>query len=299
MKVGLQISSFTWPGGPEAIGPTLARIVRDADDMGFDSIWVMDHFFQIRGVGKVEEPMLEGMTALGFMAAHSERARLGLMVGGVHYRHPGLWVKATTTLDVLTGGRAWLGIGAAWNQEESRALAFPFPPLGVRFELLEETLRIAHDMWQGERGSEGAFRGNHYHAERLLNSPQSISRPRVPIMVGGGGERKTLRLVAQYADACNVFGGPENVARKYAILDAHCRDVGRDPGEIERSTLQNLRVGPAGAGRTESPQEAIDRFGELSDAGVEHVIFELKDVHVDTYRDIVGRDIIPALHALP
>ena len=299
MKVGLQISSFTWPGGPEAIAPTLARIVRDADDMGFDSIWVMDHFFQIRGVGRPEEPMLEGMTTLGFMAAHSDKARLGLMVGGVHYRHPGLWVKATTTLDVLTGGRAWLGIGAAWNQEESRALAFPFPPLGVRFELLEETLRISHEMWQGERGSEGTFRGRHYQAERLLNSPQSISRPRVPIMVGGGGERKTLRLVAQYADACNVFGGPENVARKYAILDAHCRDVGRDPREIERSTLQNVRVGPAGAGRTESPQEAVDRFGELSDAGVEHVIFELKDAHVDAYRDIVGRDIVPALHALP
>ena len=299
MKVGLQISSFTWPGGPQAIASTLARIVRDADDMGFDSIWVMDHFFQIRGVGKVDEPMLEGMTTLGFMAAHSAKARLGLMVGGVHYRHPGLWVKSTKTLDVLTGGRAWLGIGAAWNEEESRALGFPFPPLGVRFELLEETLRIAHALWQGERGSEGTFRGRHYQAERLLNSPQSISRPRVPIMVGGGGERKTLRLVAQYADACNVFGGPENVARKYAILDAHCRDIGRDAREIERSTLQNVRVGPPGSGRTESPQEVIDRFGELSDAGVEHVIFELKDVHVDAYRDIVGRDIIPALHALP
>ena len=299
MKFGLQINSFTWPGGPAAIGPTLARVTRSADDAGFDSIWVMDHFFQIRGVGRVEEPMLEGMTTLGFMAAHSSKARLGLMVGGVHYRHPGLWVKATTTLDVLTGGRAWLGIGAAWNQEESRALAFPFPPLGVRFELLEETLVIAHELWQGERGSEGIFRGRHYQAERLLNSPQSISRPRVPIMVGGGGERKTLRLVAQYADACNVFGSPENVARKYAILDAHCRDVGRDPRDIERSTLQNVRVGPAGAGRTESPQQVVDRFGELSDAGVEHVIFELKDVHVDTYRDVVGRDIVPALHALP
>ena len=299
MKVGLQISSFTWPGGAEAIAPTLARIVRDADDMGFDSIWVMDHFFQIRGVGKVEEPMLEGMTTLGFLAAHSSKARLGLMVGGVHYRHPGLWVKSTTTLDVLTGGRAWLGIGAAWNEEESRALGFPCPPLGVRFELLEETLVIAHELWQGERGSQGTFRGRHYQAERLLNSPQSISRPRVPIMVGGGGERKTLRLVAQYADACNVFGGPENVARKYAILDAHCREVGRDPREIERSTLQNVRVAPPGAGRTESPQEVIDRFGELSDAGVEHVIFELKDAHLDAYRDIVGRDIVPALHAMP
>jgi F420-dependent oxidoreductase-like protein len=299
MKVGLQIDTFTWPGGPEAIAPTLAEIVRDADDMGFDSIWVMDHFFQIRGVGRPEEPMLEGMTALGFMAAHSQRARLGLMVGGVHYRHPGLWVKATTTLDVLTGGRAWLGIGAAWNAEESHGLAFPFPPLGVRFELLEETLRIAHAMWQGERGSEGTFEGRHYHADRLLNSPQSISRPRVPIMVGGGGERKTLRLVAQYADACNVFGGPENIARKYAILDAHCKAVGRDPREIERSTLQGVRLGPPGNPRTESPQQVVDRFAELNDAGADHVIFDLKDVHVPAYREAVGRDIIPALHALP
>jgi F420-dependent oxidoreductase-like protein len=299
MKIGLQIPSFSWPGGTEAIAATLAEIVRDADDMGFDSIWVMDHFFQIRGVGRIEEPMLEGMTTLGFMAAHSKRARLGLMVGGVHYRHAGLWVKATTTLDVLSGGRAWLGIGAAWNEEESRGLGFPFPPLGVRFELLEETLRIAHEMWAGERGSEGSFRGRHYQAERLLNSPQSTSRPRVPIMVGGGGERKTLRLVAQYADACNVFGSPENVARKFAILDAHCAAVGRDPREIERSTLQNVRLGPPGAARAESPAQVIERFGELSDAGVQHVIFELKDAYVPAYRATVGRDIVPAVHALP
>jgi len=298
MKVGLQICSFTWPGGPEAIGPTLARIVRDADDVGFDSIWVMDHFFQIRGVGRVEEPMLEGMTALGFMAAHSKRARLGLMVGGIHYRNPGLWIKATTTLDVLSGGRAWLGIGAAWNQDESRALGFPFPPLGERFEMLEETLRIAHEMFEGERGTERAFQGRQYRAERMLNSPQSISRPRPPIMVGGGGERKTLRLVARYADACNVFGSPEGIAHKYAVLDQHCAEVGRDPRDIERSTLQNVRLGPPGHARTESPQQVVDRFGELWDAGAEHVIFELKDVHVPEYVETVGRDIIPALRAL-
>ena len=157
------------------------------------------------------------------------------MVGGVHYRHPGLWVKAATTLDVLSGGRAWLGIGAAWNEEESRALGFPFPPLGERFEMLEETLVMAHEMWRDERGTEADFRGRHYRAERLMNSPQAISRPRVPIMVGGGGEKKTLRLVAQYADACNVFGSPESIARKYAILAEHCAAVGRDPDTIERS----------------------------------------------------------------
>ena len=298
MKVGLQICSFTWPGGPQAIAPTLARIVQQADEIGFDSIWVMDHFFQIRGVGRPEEPMLEGMTALGFMAAHSKQARLGLMVGGIHYRLPGLWVKATTTLDVLSGGRAWLGIGAAWNQEESRALGFPFPPLGERFEMLEETLVIAHEMWHGERGSEGAVRGRHFQAERLMNSPQSMSRPRIPIMVGGGGEKKTLRLVAQYADACNVFGSPEGIARKYAILDEHCAAVGRDPREIERSTLQNVRLGPAGNARTESPQQVVDRFGELWDAGAEHIIFELKDVHEPAYMEQLGRVLLPALHAI-
>ena len=298
MKVGLQINSFTWPGGTEAIGPTLARIVRQADDVGFDSIWLMDHFFQIRGVGKLEEPMLEGMTTLGFMAAHSRRARLGLMVGGVHYRYPGLWVKATTALDVLSGGRAWLGIGAAWNAEESRALGFPFPPLADRFEMLEETLQIAHAMFQGDRGTEGAFQGRHFVAERLLNSPQSISRPRIPIMVGGGGERKTLRLVARYADACNVFGGPEAIARKYAILAAHCADVGRDPDEIERSTLQGVRLALEGAGGGETPSQVVERFGELADAGAQHVVVDLKSVHEPDRLELFGRAVLPQLRDL-
>jgi F420-dependent oxidoreductase-like protein len=292
MKLGLQISSFTWPGGPEAIGPTLAGIVRQADDVGFDSIWVMDHFFQIRSVGRTEEPMLEGWTTLGFMAAHSQRARLGLMVGGIHYRYPGLWVKAATTLDVLSGGRAWLGIGAAWNEEESRALGFPFPSLGERFEMLEETLRIAHGMFEGERGSEAAFEGRIFKADRLLNSPQSLSRPRVPIMIGGGGERKTLRLVAQYADACNVFGRPEGIARKYAILAEHCAAVGRDPREIEHSTLQNLSA-------SETPAQIVDRFGELSDAGAEHVIVGMRGLPDPAALELVGRDVIPQLKGLP
>jgi F420-dependent oxidoreductase-like protein len=296
MKVGLQIPSFTWPGGPEAIGPTLARIVRDADDAGFDSIWVMDHFFQIRSVGAPEEPMLEGWTTLGFMAAHSTRARLGLMVGGVHYRNPGLWIKAATTLDVLSGGRAWLGIGAAWNEVESRSLGFPFPPLGERFEMLEDTLQMAHGMWSGERGSEAALQGRQFQAARLLNSPQSISRPRVPIMIGGGGEKKTLRLVAQYADACNVFGSPEMIARKYRILDEHCAAVGRDPAEIERSTLQGVNLATDG-GRGESAAEVVDRFGDLADAGAEHVIFSIPGVY-DPARIAAVANVIPALKAL-
>jgi F420-dependent oxidoreductase-like protein len=298
MKAGLQISSFTWPGGPAAIGPTLARVVRAADDVGFDSIWVMDHFFQIRGVGRPEEPMLEGMTALGFMAAHSQRARIGLMVGGVHYRLPGLWLKSATTLDVLTGGRAWLGIGAAWNREESEALGFPFPPLGVRFEMLEETLQFAHGMFDGELGSEGELRGRHVTATRLLNSPQSLSRPRVPIMIGGGGERKTLRLVARYADACNVFGGPAMLHHKFAVLREHCAAVGRPYAEIERSTLQSVRISATGDEGTDAPAAIVDRFGELSDAGAQHVIFSVRDVWDPAKLELIGRDVLPAVQKL-
>src|SRR5918994_3411848 len=238
MKFGLQINQFTWPGGAGQIGPTLARIGLTADRAGFDSIWVMDHFFQIRGLGPPVAPMLEGQTALGFLAAHTERARLGLMVGGVPYRSPGMCIKATTTLDVLSGGRDWFGIGAAWNVHESKGLGFAFPTLRERFEWLEDTLRFAHEMWSEGSGTHGEFHGTHLVATHVINSPQSISRPRIPIMVGGGGEKKTLRLVAQYADACNIFGSPEGIARKYAILDAHCAAVGRDPREIERSTLQ-------------------------------------------------------------
>ncbi|HET7703956.1 MAG TPA: LLM class F420-dependent oxidoreductase [Candidatus Limnocylindrales bacterium] len=299
MKLGLQVSSFTWPGGAEAIGPTLARIARTADEAGFDSIWVMDHFFQIRGIGKAEDPMLEGWTTLGYLAGQTQRARLGLMVGGVHYRGPGLWIKAATTLDVLSGGRAWLGIGAAWNEDESRSLGFGFPPLGERFELLEDVLRMAHGMWSGERGSQEHYEGRRVTATRLLNSPQSISRPRVPILVGGGGEQRTLRLVATYADACNVFGGPQAIHHKYEVLRRHCEDVGRDPAEIERSTLQTVRLADDGSGAPgDTPAQVVDRFGELWDAGAEHVIFSLRDVWRIDPIETIGRDVIPHLRAL-
>ena len=291
MKIGLQINSFTWPGGPAAIGPTLARVTRTADEVGFDSIWVMDHFFQIRGLGPPEAPMLEGMTALGFMAASSQRARLGLMVGGIHYRQPGLWIKAATTLDVLSGGRAWFGIGAAWNEEESRALGFPFPPLRERFEMLEETLQMAHAMWTGGTGSGGPLEGKHLHAARLLNSPQSISRPRVPIMIGGGGERKTLRLVAQYADACNVFGDGQRIAHKYAVLREHCERLGRPYEEIERSTLQSIDL------ESQSPDQLVERFGELGEAGAQHVLISVRGVSDVSRLERIGAEVIPQLHA--
>jgi F420-dependent oxidoreductase-like protein len=289
VKFGLQVNSFTWPGGPANIGPTLARVTRAADDAGFDSIWVMDHFFQIRGLGPPEAPMLEGTTTLGFMAAHSERARLGLMVGGIHYRPPALWIKSATTLDVISGGRAWFGIGAAWNEEESAGLGFPMPPLGERFGWLEDTLKMANAMWSGGSGSGEAFAGVHVRAGRLLNSPQSISRPRVPIMIGGGGERKTLRLVAQYADACNVFGGADRIAHKYAVLKEHCEKLGRPYDEIERSNLQSVDL------QRESPDQVVDRFGALGEAGAQHVIFSVRGVSDTAVLERLGADVLPQL----
>ncbi len=310
MRLGLQIPSFTWPGGDAAIGPTLARIARTADDVGFDSIWVMDHFFQIRSVGRAEEPMLEGWTTLGFLAAQTRRATLGLMVGGVHYRAAGLWIKAATTLDVLSGGRAWLGIGAAWNQDESEGLGFGFPPLGERFEMLEDVLRMAHGMWTGEGGSGGSFEGHRTTATRLLNAPQALRRPHPPIMVGGGGEQRTLRLVARYADATNVFGGPDQIAHKYAVLRAHCQAVGRPFAEIERSTLQTVDLEdgrgdpaavPMGHGPSrppETPDQVVERFGRLAEAGAQTVIFNVPRVADADRLERLGRDVLPQLKAL-
>ena len=290
MRFGLQINNFTWPGGPSAIGPTLARIGRAADDAGFDSIWVMDHFFQIRGNGPPEAPMLEGQTALGFLAAHTDRARLGLMVGGIHYRAPGLWIKSATTLDVLSGGRAWFGIGAAWNVHESKGLGFAFPPLRERFEWLEDTLRMAHDMWSGGSGTHERFDGARVTATHLINSPQSISRPRVPILVGGGGERKTLRLAAQYADACNIFGrSPEFVRGKLAVLREHCDRLGRPYEEIERTVLTS--VDP-----DNEPTDAIvERFGGLGEAGAQHVIFGVRGVADTSRLERIGVEVLPQL----
>jgi F420-dependent oxidoreductase-like protein len=296
VKFGLQVPSFTWPGGARELAPTLERVVRTADEVGFDSIWVMDHLFQIRSVGRADEPMLEGWTALGFIAAHTRRARIGLMVGGIHYREPGIWLKAATTLDVLSGGRAWLGLGAGWNREESEGLGFDFPPLGVRFEMLEETLQIAHEMFEGEAGSQRGLEGRHYRPTRLLNSPQSISRPRVPIMIGGGGEQKTLRLVARYGDACNVgWGNPESLVHKLSVLRRHCDAIGRPYDEIERTTLVSLRVSQDGADGTETPDRIVERFGELGDAGAQHILFSVRDVWQTDKLELLGSTVLAQL----
>ncbi|WP_433326058.1 LLM class F420-dependent oxidoreductase [Spirillospora sp. CA-294931] len=263
MRIGLQIPSFTHPGGPEKIAGEFARTAREADQAGLHSLWVMDHFFQIQVVGPAEEPMLEAYSALAYAAALTERITLGTMVTGVTYRHPGILVKTVTTLDVLSGGRAWLGIGAAWNDEESRGLGVPFPPLAERFERLEETLRIAHQMWKGD---ESPFRGEHYTLERPLNSPPPARRPHPPILIGGMGEKKTLRFVAKYADATNMFDR-DDLPQKLDVLREHCEREGRDYAAIEKTALAVV------PGARPSADQAVDTAGRLAEKGVDQVIF--------------------------
>src|SRR5580658_1717835 len=240
MRLGLQLPNFTWPGGASAIAPKLAEIARAADDAGFYSLWVMDHFFQIGMIGPPENDMLEGYTTLGYLAGCTRRVKLGTMATGVIYRYPGILVKTATTLDVLSGGRSYFAIGAAWFEREARSLGVPFPPIGVRFELLEEALQIAKQMWSADNG---AYRGKHNHLQQTLCSPQPLSRPHPPILIAGGGEKKTLRLVAQYADACNVYGPPDTVRTKLSILKKHCDALGRDSDSIEKTTLGTVEVG--------------------------------------------------------
>ncbi|MEV0401192.1 LLM class F420-dependent oxidoreductase [Actinoallomurus sp. NPDC050550] len=287
MKVGLQIPDFTWPGGPSSLGADLARVARTADDVGFNRIAVMDHFFQIGMVGPPENDMLEAYTTLGFLAAHTSRARLLTLVTGAVYRPPGLLAKTVTTLDALSGGRAELGIGAAWNEEEARGLGLPFPPVAERFERLEETLQICLRMW-GD-GDE-AYEGRHYRLGRTLNSPQALSRPHPPIMVGGSGERKTLRFVARYAQACNLFPGPE-VAHKLDVLREHCAAEGRDYDEIEKTVIFRFDPGEKG----EKSGEIVDTLGKLAELGIDAVIGGVKDVWRVTPLEVIGADVIPAV----
>ena len=290
MKIGLQLPDFTWPNGSAQLGSTLATIARTADSAGFDSIGVMDHFFQIQMVGPAENEMLEGYTTLGFLAANSERARLMTVVTGVHYRHPGLLAKIVTTLDVLSGGRAWLGIGAGWNEEESRGLGVPFPPLGQRFEQLTETLEICLQMW---RGDESPYQGAHFQLERPLNSPQSLSRPHPGILIGGSGEQKTLRLVARFADACNLFPTPD-VPHKLEVLRAHCEAVGRDYNQIEKTAIFQFDVGERG----EKVDDLVGQLHWLAGMGIETVIGSVKDVWRIEPLEIIGERVIPAVAEL-
>jgi F420-dependent oxidoreductase-like protein len=285
MRLGLQVPDFTWPGSPESIGPTFARIARTAEASGMASLWVMDHFFQIEMVGPPEHEMLEGYSALAFAAAVTERIRLGTMVTGVTYRHPGILGKTVTTLDVLSGGRAYLGIGAAWNEQEHRGLGVPYPPVAERFERLEETLRIVAQMWAGD---ESPFEGRHYQLDRPLNSPPALQRPHPPILIGGTGEKKTLRLVAQYADACNIFEmGLDGVRHKLNVLREHCERLGRPYGDIEKTTLGHLVLSKDGRNGSSTVEQAVDRFGELAGLGVSHAIVSIPGVADEGAFDLV------------
>jgi F420-dependent oxidoreductase-like protein len=284
MKIGLQIPDFSTPRGPERLGAELANVARVADDAGFEYIAVMDHFFQIGAVGPSEKEMLEGYTTLGYLAACTSRAALLTVITGTIYREPGILAKIVTTLDVLSQGRAWLGIGAAWNEEESRGLGVPFPPVAERFERLEEALQICLQMW---RGDESPYRGKHYQLERPLNSPQSLTRPHPPIMIGGGGEKKTLRMVAQYADACNVFAGRDE-ARKLEVLRQHCEDVGRDYDTIYKTAYYAFDTSKGAA-------QIIDELGALAGLGFDAAIGSVADVWAVTPVEFVGSEIIPAV----
>ncbi|HLI35977.1 MAG TPA: LLM class F420-dependent oxidoreductase [Streptosporangiaceae bacterium] len=290
MKIGLQIPDFTQPGGPERLGAGLATVARTADEAGFEFISVMDHFFQIRVVGPPEHEMLEAYTTLGYIASCTSRAKLTTLVTGAVYRHPGILAKIVTTLDVLSGGRAWLGIGAAWNEEESCGLGIPFPPVAERFERLEETIQICLQMW---RGDESPYRGRHYQLERPLNSPQALSRPHPPIMIGGGGERKTLRLVARYAQACNLFPGPD-LAHKLGVLREHCEREGRDYREIEKTCYFAFDVGEKG----EKAAEVVDQLGRLADMGFGTAIGSVAGVWRVSPLEIIGDRVIPAVAGL-
>ena len=290
MRIGLQIPSFTWPGGTTELGARLAQIGKTAEDAGFASIWVMDHFFQIQFVGQPDEPMLESYTTLSYLAGLTHRVRLGALVTGVIYRHPGILVKAVSTLDVLSGGRAYLGIGAAWFEREALGLGVPFPPLKERFERLEEALQIAKQMWSGKVAP---YAGKHYHLAETLNSPQPLSKPHPPILIGGSGEKKTLKLVAKYADACNLFAGAglDEIRKKLGILKRYCEEIGRPYEDIERTALGTVNLSPGNM----TAADVIKTCRDLADLGIQHAIFNMPNVHELTPLEIFGREIIPVV----
>lgn len=298
MRLGLQVPNFTWSDDQAGLGDTFGLIAERAERAGFYSLWVMDHFFQIRMVGPAEREMLEGWSALAFAAGRTNHIKLGTMVTGVTYRHPGLLVKTATTLDVLSHGRAYFGIGAAWNEEEHRGLGVPFPPLNERFERLEETLRIAHQMWAGNAEP---YTGKYYQLARPLNSPQAVQRPHPPILVGGGGERKTLRLVARYADACNLFAriGQQELQRKLGILRGHCQAEGRPYTQIEKTTLDTLHITRDGRDNTLTPDAAIAYFRQLAAQGIDHAIFSMPNVADLEPFDLLATQIIPQVEQIP
>lgn len=285
--IGLHISDFSYPSGPAGIRDELIRIVECAEANGFGRVSVMDHLWQIGPIGPVEHEMLEAYTTLGFLAARTSRVELLTWVTAVVYREPGMLAKLVSTLDVLSGGRAWLGIGAGWNEAEARGLGLPFPPTAERFERLEEALQICLQMWSGD---DGAYQGRHYQLERTLDRPLPLTRPHPPILIGGGGERKTLRLVAKYAQACNLFFSP-HVEHKLEVLRAHCEREGRDYDDIEKTVMFTLDPGDDG----EHVDTLIDRIRGLAALGVAEVHCSVPGAWRLTPLEIIGQRIMPAV----
>jgi F420-dependent oxidoreductase-like protein len=285
MKIGLHIADFTFPNGPSGLAADLTRVVTAAEEAGFARVSVMDHVWQISAHGPADHEMLEAYTTLGYLAAHTSRVDLLAWVTAVTYRDPGMLAKLVSTLDVLSGGRAWLGIGAAWNEEEARGLGLGFPPLAERFERLEETLQICAQMWDPD--NDGPFDGRHYQLGRTLNVPQPLHRPR--ILIGGGGERKTLRLVAKYADACNLFVGPE-LERKLDVLRGHCAAEGRPYDAIEKTGQIPLDLGEHG----EKVDSFLGTLAEISKLGIQAVQGKVPQVWEPERIALFQREVIPA-----
>ena len=287
MKLGLHVPDFTWPAGPSRLGPQLAEVAQAAEEAGFDRLSVMDHVWQIGHIGPPEHEMLEAYTTLGYLAAVTQRAKLMTIVTASTYRTPGLLAKIVSTLDVLSGGRAWLGIGAAWNEDEARGLGLFFPPLAERYERLEEILQICLQMWSDD---DGPYNGQYYNLVRTLNSPQTITRPHPPIMIGGAGEKKTLKLVARYAQACNIFGTTD-VAHKLEVLRAHCETEGRSYDEIEKGVILRFDVGEKG----ERAGELVEELEKYAALGVQAVSGTLARVSELTPLEVIGKEVIPAI----
>ncbi len=296
MNVSLDLKNFTWPGGPPAIGKTMASIARRADAAGFYAIWAMDHFFQLPFLGPAENDMPECYSLLNFIAGHTERVKLGVMVTGVTYRHPGFLIKQATTLDVLSGGRAYFGIGAAWFEREHTGLGFPFPPLAERFRRLEETLQIARKMWSGDRTP---FEGRYYQLAEPICEPRPVSHPWPPILVGGSGEQKTLRLVARYADACNISGPDLPALRhKLDVLREHCAAEGRDYDTIEKTTNLRVRLSRDGRDGTYTPEAALELLNGYAGLGYTHANCMVSDMHDPGTLELWGERVIPAASRL-
>lgn len=294
MRIGLQIPSFKYPGGTSAIRPKLKEIVTRAEESGFYSLWVMDHYYQIKGLFGEDytDPMLEAYTTLGYLAGLTEKATLGVLVTGAIYRHPSVLMKMVNTLDIVSGGRAYLGIGAAWYEEEAKGFGIPYPATSERFEYLEDTLKLAKALWAGD---ETAFSGKHFSAPAITNNPRPLSQPHPRIMIGGTGPNKTLRMVAQYADACNIgdWVGIENMQKALDTLKKHCDDLGRDYATVEKTSLCTVNL----SGK-DTVQSTLRRIKEFSAMGFSHAIFNMPDVYKITSLETFGKEIVPAVAEL-